>query len=429
MGQGTGEATGAGPAADPTGSAAGGGEAWQAPSEVEQRLYEAKSRMDWGAYLDVLAGEYLYHAASRPWLEANPGKARLTAVWRPEIQALCAAVYTTAMLPAPVEDPVFFSEDLAWYARQWQPSDPPWLAVNPGSPCEAYFPAGRAYCDLWRQHADRAPAVNADLTLRTLWRGGPRTGTVAHGLACGALLRVRNGMYWNAMACHNLGYRDAKHSLERWWSITTHEQWRETQEELLRNEMSSSVWDFAFRVRRSLHHDFGGPVPAEHWREAAERVLRRQAATTITLSPDGVTRSEGTGDAELEHQVAGVKRLIGRVTRYEARFRADGLLAEGGCVTSIAAWDYGRAPNVARMALGARLCSLEEAETAVVRAGRVSAVEYKTWEEFSAAHILGRCLHFDDEEFGSWYQDALEAHRILTTDTSSPWRTIPFRHA
>jgi PAS domain-containing protein len=383
--------------------------------------------MDWPAYLDVLAGEYLYQADSRPWMDAHPGKGRLIPVWRPEIQALCAAVFTTGMLPAPLEDPVFDSMDLGWYAKVWDPSDPPWLAVNPGSPCEAYFPAGRAYCDLWRQHAERVPRKSDQLSLRTLWLGAPRTGPVAHGLACGALLRVQNGMYWNAMACHGMGYPSSRRSLDRWWGITTHEQWQESQEELLRNQMSSPVWDFAFRVRRGLFHDFGGPVPTEHWREAAERVLRRQAATTITLSPDGVTRSEGTGDTELEHQVAGVKRLIGRVTRYEARFRADGLLAEGRCVTSVAAWDYGRAPNVARSALAARLCTLEEAETAVVRAGRVSAVEYKTWEDFSAAFILGRCLHFDDEEFGSWYQDALEAHRLLTTDPASPWRTVPFR--
>ena len=42
-------------------------------------------------------------------------------------------------------------------------------------------------------------------------------------------------------------------------------------------------------------------------------------------------------------------------------------------------------------------------------------------------YILGRCLHFDNEKFGSWYQDMVTVHRILTSDPGSPWLNIPFR--
>lgn len=125
--------------------------------------------------------------------------------------------------------------------------------------------------------------------------------------------------------------------------------------------------------------------------------------------------------------MAGVQRLIGRIARYEARFRADGLLAEGKFVRTVEAWDYGRASGMARWGLAARFCSLDEAERAVLRAGRSAQANYRSWEEFSAAYILGRCLHFDDEEFGEWYEDMLTAHRILTTDPESPWLTLPWK--
>lgn len=79
---------------------------------------------------------------------------------------------------------------------------------------------------------------------------------------------------------------------------------------------------------------------------------------------------------------------------------------------------------MARWGLAARLCSLQEAEAAVVRAYRLVQVNYRSWESFSAAYVLGRCLHFDEEEFGEWYETVLATHRALTTDPASPWRTL-----
>lgn len=81
---------------------------------------------------------------------------------------------------------------------------------------------------------------------------------------------------------------------------------------------------------------------------------------------------------------------------------------------------------MARWGLAARLCSLQEAESAVVRAGRLVQLNYRSWEDFSAAYILGRCLHFDEEEFGEWYETVLATHRALTTDPAGPWRTLPW---
>ncbi|WP_435845038.1 DUF1266 domain-containing protein [Streptomyces flaveolus] len=59
--------------------------------------------------------------------------------------------------------------------------------------------------------------------------------------------------------------------------------------------------------------------------------------------------------------------------------------------------------------------------------GADTALTYRSWQDFSAGYILGRCLHFDEEDFGSWYTDMVDAHRILMSDPGSPWLNIPFR--
>jgi hypothetical protein len=122
-----------------------------------------------------------------------------------------------------------------------------------------------------------------------------------------------------------------------------------------------------------------------------------------------------------------VQQLIGRITRYEARFRADGILGEGRQVRSVLAWDYVRAVSMAQWGVAARFCDTAQAERAVLRAAEAARVTYRSWEDFGAGAVLGRCLHFDEEEFGHWYTDVADAHKILTTDPESPWLTIPWR--
>ncbi|QKV96567.1 DUF1266 domain-containing protein [Streptomyces sp. NA02950] len=402
--------------------------AWQAPSRVERELYEAKNRGDWSAYFDVLARTDLFVADSYTRLQAHPRTVRFTPYWYQQVRAECLPVLTEGMLPAPHPETVFLSQSLGWFADEWRHDDPPWIVINPGTPCETFFPAGPAQRALWKQHAQNASGCgHSHLELRGLDTGGATEGPVAHGLACAALLFVKNGELWNAMAYHGGGYTSERNRLKEWWGVTSREEWQRTQEVLLTAEMISGVWEFALGVRRSLALDFAGPVGVDHWRAVAERVLRRNAAEAeFRITPDGVTKAEPRESSEVEAQVAGVQRLIGRIARYEARFRADGLLAEGKFIRTVEAWDYGRASGMARWGLAARFCTLPEAEHAVLRASRAAQANYRSWEEFSAAYILGRCLHFDEEEFGSWYEDMLTAHRILTTDPASPWLTLPF---
>ncbi|MFG2604375.1 DUF1266 domain-containing protein [Streptomyces sp. NPDC048514] len=81
------------------------------------------------------------------------------------------------------------------------------------------------------------------------------------------------------------------------------------------------------------------------------------------MSEYGVTKTEPRPESEAEARVEGVHRLIGRITRYEARMRADGVLDENRYVSSVDAWDLGRASKMARWGLGARFGTLKEAES------------------------------------------------------------------
>ncbi|AWZ06221.1 DUF1266 domain-containing protein [Streptomyces sp. ICC4] len=333
--------------------------------------------------------------------------------------------------PAPAPPPGSGRRTLASFAGAWASADPPHLAVSPGSPAEAYLtttPADRAR---WRAHWDAvAPAWGlAAGSVHTLHTGGPLHGPVAHGLAVGAHLAVSNGEFWNALAYHGNGYTRERERLRKAWGITTPEDWHDVLRRMLAAEIVSPVWEFALRVRRVLASDFAGAVDVEHWRHAAASTLRRSAerAAEPQLTSEGVTVAEPRPTAEVEGEVAGVQRLIGRIARYEQRFRADGLLAEGDWVRSVEGWDYGRASQMARWGTGTRYGTLADAERGVLRAGEAARETYRSWEEFSAGYALGRCLHFDEEEFGEWYAGALATHLTLTTDPAGPWRNIPWR--
>ncbi|TVL91028.1 DUF1266 domain-containing protein [Streptomyces sp. SAJ15] len=401
---------------------------WQAPSAVEAKLFEAKTRSDWAGYLAVLARTSLFLADTRDHADSHPDTVTFIPHRHPQTGARYLAVFTEGMLPPPTPELVFHGGSLDWYARAWKESDPPWLAVNPGTPCEAFLPTSPERRADWRRHASQTHH-HPHGELRTLHVGGPLQGPVAHGLACAALLFVKNGELWNAMAYHGGGYHSERDRLKEWWGITSREEWQQTQRDLLDADQVSPVWEYALGIRRTLARDFAGQVDVDLWRQAAEQTLRHRAAQAAEprITPDGVTAAEPGHATRTEARITGVQRLIGRIARYEARFRADGILSENAFVPSVEAWDYGRASGMARWALGARYATLQEAEQAVTRAGYASQTNYRSWEEFSASYILGRCLHFDEEEFGTWYEDMLAAHRVLTTDPESPWLTIPWK--
>ncbi|MDH6607732.1 hypothetical protein M2164_003367 [Streptomyces sp. SAI-208] len=323
-------------------------------------------------------------------------------------------MYTEGVLPAPEPDRVFDWKKLKWIAQDLNASYPTTIVVNPDTPCEAFLPTEPPHSWAWARYAKQGDGPSDAAALRTLRVGGPLEGSVAHGLACGAHLLVQQGRFWNALAYHGHGYRADRRTLRTWWGITSRQQWQSQQRALLATEGARPVWEFALGLRRAIARDTGGHVETGHWWDAAAAALhRREGAPTST--------------AETEAHIKDVQHLIGRITRYETRMRADGILGEGQFVGSVDAWDLGRASCMARWGVSARYCDLSEAEAAVVEAGYRAAHCYGSWEDFSAGFILGRCLHFDNDEFGSWYQDMVTVHRILTSDPGSPWLNIPFR--
>ncbi|MEU2063062.1 DUF1266 domain-containing protein [Streptomyces sp. NPDC013455] len=402
--------------------------AWNPPTRIEQALWEAKARGDWAAYFATLADSRLYFEIRRDKADTEPGRVNPVFTHDPRVAGgRIWAVYTEGMLPAPDPYRVFDWQSLGWFARVWAPSDPAVIVVDPGSPCEAFLPSAPPQSAVWAQAAERQDAPLERARVLTLRVGGPLDGPVARGLACGALLFVRDGLAWNAMAYHGNGYPAERRLLREWWGVTGREEWQARQRELLDPDGANPVWEFALSLRRTIARDFGGHVDTSYWRDAVARVLRARAGGETVLTPDGVTTTPTVPEAETEARIKGVQQLVGRITRYEARFRADGILDGNRFVGSVDAWNFGRASGMARWGLGARYCSLAEAESAVIEAGRASARSYKSWQDFAAGYILGRCLHFDDEEFGSWYTDMVDVHRVLMSDPGSPWRTVAFR--
>ncbi|MEV6396871.1 DUF1266 domain-containing protein [Streptomyces sp. NPDC051907] len=386
--------------------------AWQAPTDVEKQLYAAKVRGDRETYLDVLAGTQLFHAMARDDADDDPETVIRTPYVDGRTGRECYAFLTEGELPVPAADTVYFSVSLGWTAEVWH-DDTAWLAVNPGTPSEMFLPGTPSERALWREHDARTANTEAG-NLRTLRVGGPTEEAVVRGLGCAAHLNVRNGELWNALPTHHgQGYAQERHRLDTWWGVTDREDWQGSQERLLNGGVISPFWDFVLELRQILVDEYGAPVDVTLWRALVERAMLR--------------REQETGDSGVPGGIEAMQQLVGRILRYEARFRADGLLPADGYVRTVLAWDYGRAASMARWGLGARYCDLAEAEDALIRAAQAAQAEYDSWEEFSTAFVLGRCLHFDEEGFGEWYTEVLDAHRILTSDAESPWLTVPWK--
>ncbi|WP_328428278.1 DUF1266 domain-containing protein [Streptomyces sp. NBC_00443] len=395
---------------------------------MEQALLDAKSREDWPAYFATLARNRLYFEVLREKAEARFLNTYSVFGHDPRVPGgKVWAVYTEGMLPAPEPHRVFDWREFAWFTKGWTPDFPEMMVINPGSPCEAFLPAAPPHSHVWAQYAKHTDGPSDEPALRTLRVGGPLRGPVAHGLACGAHLIVHHGRPWNALAYHGHGYRYERRMLRNSWGVTSRPEWQAQQRALLATEGAKPVWEFALGLRRTIAQEVGGHVETGHWCETAARVLRLRAGGETFLTPDGVTTTTPMPAAETETRIQGVQHLIGRITRYEARMRADGLLGDGQYVTSVDAWDLGRASCMARWGMSTRYGTLPEAEAAVVEAGYHAARRYESWQGFSVGFILGRCLHFDNDRFGSWYEDMVTVHRILMSDPGSPWVNIPFR--
>ncbi|CAK7281285.1 DUF1266 domain-containing protein [Streptomyces sp. RM1] len=410
--------------------------AWQAPAELEQRLYDMLTRhaaSEWPdeeaaeeargdlqvAYLRALAEDLVY--VPFRYEETSPDPARRTFHVHDTPVGRLVAVYTRGLLPRPHPYVVFEAYTLRDLADDL-PDDVAGIAVNNRTPIPMLMAADEEEREVWRalheEHWDEDGRTDRLVTRRT---GAPPVGRLLHGLALGAHMCFVNGEAWNNPHYHGLGLSMERERLAKWWGVTGRQEWQETQRRLLDRDVTPWYWEFVLDAREALAHGQPGGRPgavdATAWRECVELTLRERAAGLPA-------RERG---ADWEDFVAHVVGLVGKVLRYEARFRADGLLPADGTVRSVAAWDIGRASMMARWGYGARYATRAELREAVTAAGDAARAAHTSWPDFSAGYALGRCLHFDEEEFGGWYHEMRAAHHALSTLPDSPWSTVPFR--
>ncbi|TDC46719.1 DUF1266 domain-containing protein [Actinomadura sp. KC345] len=243
--------------------------------------------------------------------------------------------------------------------------------------------------------AERRPDRDHDILVTD--PDGTSWGRLAAALAVGAHLAVGNGVAWNTLGAPDGGSGDDKALLERDWGVTDHESWRERMDVLLDAQNSDPAIQMVLDQR-------GRGTGRREWRQAVVAWCREHDISDETI-----------------RQVAELPDLV---LRYEARFRADGLLKPDGRIESVYGYDFGRAVNMARWGLNAGYCEAEEAEKCVLTAGGRAGQVYSSWGSFSAGYVLGRMLRFDEGEFGEWYKRSLAGHRVLAEDPDSPWRRM-----
>ncbi|MEU8125040.1 DUF1266 domain-containing protein [Spirillospora sp. NPDC049024] len=258
-------------------------------------------------------------------------------------------------------------------------------------------PGGEAYGQVAKLLADAERRPDRDHDILVTDPDGAAWGRLAAALAVGAHLAVGNGVAWNTLAGDDESSRDDRVLLERDWGITDTEGWREQMDALLDARNSDPAIQMVLDRR-------GRGTDRRAWEDAIVAWCRERDIAEPTVRE--------------------VVELSGTVLRYEARFRADGLLPPDGRVESVYGYDFGRAVNMARWGLNAGYCDAEEAEKCVLTAGHRAHQVYASWQEFSAGYVLGRMLRFDEGEFGEWYERSLLGHRVLAEDPGSPWRRM-----
>lgn len=235
-------------------------------------------------------------------------------------------------------------------------------------------------------------------------RNEPTTGELAAALAVGAHMSLNHGVSWNVLKDDANSPQKIHENLKNQWDISTPNELRDCMENLLDDKTGDSIADFVLDVRLGLVGKLHALPDPQVWREAVADSARAQGVPETVL--DDMTAT------------------IDRVVQYEQRFRADGLLREGGFVSSLLAYDWGRAVNMARWGYKLRMIGEEQTRDYVLRAGKQAFGRYSSWADLSAGYSLGRVLRFDNDEFDVWYATVLEPHQVLLTDPASPWLTL-----
>ncbi|GGZ30872.1 hypothetical protein GCM10010387_25730 [Streptomyces inusitatus] len=389
-----------------TGTAGGGAP----PTEIERELGAAAGGSGYPAaggrrlpVLRALSRVRLYLLTARVHAD-SPGLAAPLPTRRDSATGqLSVPVLTAGMLPPWHPEWVFRETGLAELARIW-PDGARLLAVNPGTPYAATLAARPSDRREWPRIAASigGPPRNRLLT----HADGPLYGPLAHGLALGGQLAVRNGIVWNQLGAAYVEYGTDRAWLRDPWGVGNRAGYERVVESLIATRLVGRTHESVLRTRRALADRLGRTPAEDEW----------SAEVVETLSRRGAPGADFSAAAE----------SMRRVTEYEGRLRADGLLTPGGRVDTLASFDHGRAVNVVRLALGARYCDPAGAERAVLRIGEAARRAYDSWTAFSLGYTLTRLIHFDGDPDGGAYHDLTAPHRILAQDPMSPYRNIPW---
>ncbi|MFE5870584.1 DUF1266 domain-containing protein [Streptomyces roseifaciens] len=383
---------------------------WTPPTDIEAQLQAATAHGDWDGQLGALAVAELYMEEDRAEADGLVPPAPLVPYRDPASGKRCLPVFTRGALPPWRPDRVFQRTTLDELALEW-PHDKWHLAVNPGHPSAAVVPATPLDREAWLEVYAEAPPRASGLLL-SLYTG-PLHGPLAHGLACGAPLAVRDGVPWNELGGVYHDYDEDRVVLYGTWGVADPAGWWHLTQRLLAGDGAEREAEFALRAREGLaeHSADGAPATAQ-WREAVTHVLTHRAAAAA--------------------EVRALDATVTRIAAAEEQLVRDAVLQPGQRVVSTAAHGLACAVTLARLGLAARLCSPADAERIVLTAGEAARRTYASWSAFSAGFLLGAALGPGDPRAGdpraavSGHDAAVSAHRLLLGDPAGPWRNIPW---
>ncbi|MEU7785811.1 DUF1266 domain-containing protein [Amycolatopsis sp. NPDC049159] len=377
------------------------------PADVEAQLAAARRDGDLDRYLGLLAGEELFVPIRRVDARSILDERAETF---PNVYFETGGdeflqVFTRGALPDSGPDVVAMSGALDWAVDGVGRHER--VVFNRGTRGEWRLPG--ATLQPWLDaHLDDVTPLEEQVERLITAPYGHLEGPIAHALACGAHLAVLEATPWNVLDARFHDYVAEVRSLRDWWGVADPPGWRAEMTRLIGDGYALTPGNLVLMLRLRFAAEYGlpgGEFDPLTWAGLVDRWCAEN---------DAADQAD-----ELRHTVR-------RVSRYEQRFRADGLIDADGFVTTALSWDVGRAVAIARAGLAAGYCDALTAELMVLEAGSLARRYHQSWADLSAGYVMGRVLHADGDDFGDWYPATVRVHHQLLQDPASPWLNLGF---
>ncbi|HET6709351.1 DUF1266 domain-containing protein [Amycolatopsis sp.] len=377
------------------------------PADVEAQLAAARRDGDLDRYLGLLAGEELFVPIRRVDARSILDERAETF---PNVYFETGGdeflqVFTRGALPDLGPDTVAMSGALDWAVDGVGRHER--VVFNRGTRGEWRLPG--ATLQPWLDaHADDVTPLEEQVERLITAPYGHLEGPIAHALACGAHLAVLNAAPWNLLDGRYHDYVAEVRALRDWWGVPDPPGWRTTMTGLIGDGYALTPGNLVLMLRLRFAAEYGLP--------GAEF----DPLTWAQLVDRWCTENDAADQADE------LRDTVRRVSRYERRLRADGLVDGDGCVTTALSWDVGRAVTIARAGLAAGYCDALSAELMVLEAGSLARRYHQSWADLSAGYVMGRVLEAGEDGFGEWYPAAVRVHHQLLQDPASPWLNLDF---